>query len=30
MSVKLSAKAQEEVEFLEHVLKTCAHLSALV
>ncbi|MFI5280100.1 MAG: hypothetical protein ACHQU1_06380 [Gemmatimonadales bacterium] len=30
MSVKLSAKAQEEVEFLEHVLKTCAHLSSLV
>src|SRR5258708_9225916 len=30
MSAKLSAKAQEEVEFLEHVLKTCAHLSSMV
>ncbi len=30
MSAKLSAKAQEEVEFLEHVLKTCAHLTSMV
>jgi hypothetical protein len=29
MSVKLSAKAQEEVEFLEQVLKNCDHLSSL-
>ncbi len=29
MSGKLSAKAQEEVEFLEQVLTSCAHLSAL-
>lgn len=30
MSLKLSAKAQEEVEFLEQVLKLCDHVSALV
>ncbi len=30
MSAKLSAKTQEEVEFLEHVLKLCDHVSALV
>ena len=30
MALKLSAKAQEEVEFLEHVLTICAHLSSLV
>jgi hypothetical protein len=30
MSLKLSAKAQEEVEFLEQVLKTCAHLTSMV
>jgi hypothetical protein len=29
MSLKLSAKAQEEVEFLEQVLTSCDHLSAL-
>ena len=27
---KLSAKAQEEIEYLEHVLRNCAHLAALV
>ena len=30
MSLKLSAKAQEEVEFLEHVLTICSHLSSMV
>ncbi|MFI5207978.1 MAG: hypothetical protein ACHQU8_04335 [Gemmatimonadales bacterium] len=30
MSAKLSAKVQEEVEFLEHVLKICVHLSSMV
>lgn len=30
MSAKLSAKAQEEVEFLEQVLNICAHLSSMV
>jgi hypothetical protein len=29
MSAKLSAKTQEEVEFLEQVLTTCGHLGAL-
>src|ERR1700693_3047698 len=30
MAGKLSAKAAEEVEYLEHVLVSCAHLASLV